>query len=284
MSGYFNSFPAVQYNGTYATDLTLRAKFIEASRKINLTFYPYTIKEGERPDQIAYYYYDDPSFSWLVFLSNDIIDPYFEWPMSNDIFGKHIKSKYGSVYDSQQKIVKYVTNWYNDDRVITASAYAILPKNIKKYWAPETSTNAKTYVRKRTDLIAATNVIQTLEVLDTSIFTVGERITYASGSNVAASAEVVKASGTTLIIKHITGTFSVNPSYHITTKAGEETTITTVIDTHYVIPTSEMLYWSSISAYDEEEQLNESRKTIMLVDKGLKTQVARELNTLLANV
>lgn len=283
MSGYFNSFPTVLYNGTYVTDLTLRAKFIEASRRINLTFYPYTIKEGERPDQIAYYYYEDPAFSWLVFLSNDIIDPYFEWPMSNDIFGKHIKNKYGSIYDSQQKIVKYVTNWYNDDRTITASAYANLPKNIKKYWAPETSTTAKTYARKRADLTSTTNTIQTLEVSNTSIFTVGERVTYASGSNVAASAEVVKASGNTLIIKHITGTFEANNSYHITTKAGDVTTIASVIDTHHVIPPSETLYWSSITAYDEEQQMNESRKTIMLVDKGLKTQVARELNTLLSN-
>lgn len=283
MSAYFNSFPAVFYNGTYATDITLRAKFIEAAKKINLTFYPYVIKEGERPDQIAYYYYDDPAFSWLVFLSNNIVDPYFEWPMSNDVFAKHVKSKYGSVYDCQQKITKYVVNWYDDDRTLTKAEYNGLPKNVKKYWALETATSANVYVRKRLDLTSTTNVIHTLEVGDASIFNVGDRITYVSGSTVIATAEVSLAAGTTLMVKHTTGPFEPNSSYDLTSPSGTMTKITALKHTHYVIPNGELLYWSSVSAFDEEQQLNESRKNIVLVDASLKTQVARELDTLLTN-
>jgi hypothetical protein len=283
MSAYFNSFPTVEYGGAFATDITLRAKFIEASKKINLTFYPYTIKEGERPDQVAYYYYDDPSFSWLVFLSNDIIDPYFEWPMSNDIFAKHINSKYGSVYDSQQKIVKYVTNWFEDDRTITKAAYDILPKNIKKYWTPETATSTRTYVRKRIDLVSSTNVIITMSVGDSSIFTIGERISYVSGSTLIASAQIASASNNTIMIKHVTGPFVANPAYDLVDSSGNTTKLTAVNNIHYVIPNGEQLYWTSVSAFDEEQTSNEARKNILLIDRGLKTQVEHELNTLLTN-
>ena len=49
----------------------------------------YAIKDGESPDTVAYNYYDDPSYAWLVLLSNNIIDPYFEWPLLALVLSRH---------------------------------------------------------------------------------------------------------------------------------------------------------------------------------------------------
>jgi hypothetical protein len=51
--------------------------------------------------QKAFNYYDDPAYAWLVLLSNNIIDPYFEWPLSVYDFNQFIKKKYGSIPAAQ---------------------------------------------------------------------------------------------------------------------------------------------------------------------------------------
>jgi len=283
MSTYFSSFPTVEYNGSYITNITLRAKFIEASKRINLTFYPYTIREGERPDQIAFYYYDDPAFSWLVFLSNNIMDPYFEWPMSNDVMNKFLAKKYGSVYDSQQTITGYTNNWFNDDREITAAAYRALSKQHKKYWAPANAANTnKTYVRKRLALTSNTNTIITLTVDDATGFVVGERVAYINGATINSVGEVTLASGTTLMVQHVTGNWAPLSNYNIVGNTSETSAVlVSKTATHNAIPSDEASYWSAVTAYDEELKLNESRKNIMLVDKELKAQVVREMQSLM---
>ena len=39
----------------------------------------YTLDEGDKPESVAYYYYDNPEYAWLVLMANDIVDPYTQW-------------------------------------------------------------------------------------------------------------------------------------------------------------------------------------------------------------
>jgi hypothetical protein len=55
---------------------------------------PYTIKGDDRPEDIAYYYYGDPQHVWLVNLSNKIINPYYDWPISSYDFDNMVINKY----------------------------------------------------------------------------------------------------------------------------------------------------------------------------------------------
>ena len=61
------------------------------------TFYNYHIQGDERPDHVAFNYYDDSSYAWLVLLANNILDPYWDWPLSGKLFFDFIKKKYGSL-------------------------------------------------------------------------------------------------------------------------------------------------------------------------------------------
>ena len=50
-------------------------------------------------------YYDDPQLVWLIFLANNILDPYYDWPLPQNQFGDFLISKYGTIAAAQAKIL-----------------------------------------------------------------------------------------------------------------------------------------------------------------------------------
>jgi hypothetical protein len=91
---YFDKFPDISYNNVLVKDITRRVNFLKETANNPYVFLPYTIKEGERAEDIAYHYYGDTNYAWLVYLSNNIIDPYNEWPMDAYTFNEYLISKY----------------------------------------------------------------------------------------------------------------------------------------------------------------------------------------------
>ena len=66
----------------------------------NLTFFEkYSIIGDERPDNVAFKFYNDETLDWIVLLSNNILNIQTEWPLSQESFDKIMLDKYGS-YDN----------------------------------------------------------------------------------------------------------------------------------------------------------------------------------------
>ena len=80
--GYFSDFAAIEYQGKIAKNLMQRPQIKTQILGNPNTFYDFTIKEDLRPDQVSYLYYDDPNLVWLIFLANNIVDPYYDWPLT----------------------------------------------------------------------------------------------------------------------------------------------------------------------------------------------------------
>ena len=105
MANYFKNIPTVGYdiNGTgknsfvNATNIMKRVKFKSSALEEISNYYPYYVKEGERPDIIANEQYRNVGYAYLILLVNEIQDPNFDWPLSSQIFEKFIINKYGSV-------------------------------------------------------------------------------------------------------------------------------------------------------------------------------------------
>ena len=105
MANYFRNLPKVGYdiNGTgkesflSVTNIMKRVKFKPSVLEDISNYYPYFVKEGERPDIIAHAQYGNIGYAYLIMLINDIQDPNFDWPLSSQIFEKYIINKYGSV-------------------------------------------------------------------------------------------------------------------------------------------------------------------------------------------
>lgn len=107
---YFSNFPKIKINNVLATNITLRAAFIERLKLNSSVFYPYVVKDGETADAIATWYYGAPNYDWMIYLANNIIDPHTEWPKSTIQFDEYIFKKYGSIQEAKSKIEFYRRN------------------------------------------------------------------------------------------------------------------------------------------------------------------------------
>ena len=113
MSYYFNNFPRISYdvkkNKQFqnVTNIMLRYKLTSAFKRRPLSYYTYTVQEGDRPDNVAFDLYGMSSYSWILLLINSIHDPDYEWPLSQRDFAAFLKAKYGSVPAAQSTIHEY---------------------------------------------------------------------------------------------------------------------------------------------------------------------------------
>lgn len=94
MSDYFKFFPKTQYSNRSVVNITRRTKILEDIAADPYIFLPYTVRNDDRPEHIAEYYYGDPGKVWLVYFANNIIDMYSQWPLSSDDFDQNFIKKY----------------------------------------------------------------------------------------------------------------------------------------------------------------------------------------------
>ena len=94
MPKYFKYFPIVSYGDHQLRDITRRVKFFDLFSNTPYVFLPYTITEDDRAEDIAYLYYGDSSYVWSIYLANIMIDPYYDWPMTQRNFERHVADKY----------------------------------------------------------------------------------------------------------------------------------------------------------------------------------------------
>jgi hypothetical protein len=123
---YFRNFPKVEYNGKSIVNITRRIKIMDEIRKNPLAYLSYFVKEEDRPENIAYYYYDDPYKVWLVYMSNDIIDPYSQWPLAQYDFEQTFIKKYAAQ-------AKATNSDYIGYRVIEWGQNTLITDNIVHY-------------------------------------------------------------------------------------------------------------------------------------------------------
>lgn len=109
---YFENFPTITYEGQRVKDITRRNSFSSWVASNPMLFMPYTVKEGQRPEDIAYHYYGSTDYTWLVYMSNNIIDPYHQWPMAEYDFNQYLIEKYGA---ESGRVGEEVVEWTKED-------------------------------------------------------------------------------------------------------------------------------------------------------------------------
>ena len=57
-------------------------------------FTKYSVEGDERPDQVAYDFYQDSGLDWLILTTNNIVHVRDEWPMSQQDFANYLNGKY----------------------------------------------------------------------------------------------------------------------------------------------------------------------------------------------
>mgnify|MGYP006093130751 FL=1 len=109
---YFENFPTIEYEGQQVKDITRRNSFTSFVTSNPMLYLPYTVKEGYKPEDVANAYYGSTDFTWLVCMSNNIIDPYHQWPMAESVFNAYLVEKYGEV---SGRVGDEVVEWTQED-------------------------------------------------------------------------------------------------------------------------------------------------------------------------
>jgi hypothetical protein len=115
MSEFFQHYPQISYDisGTKPTkvktviNLMEKAKLKGMVREDIVSYFPYSIREGERPDHVSEKMYGNVKYTWLIFLINNITDPIYDWPLGTREFGAYVKNKYGSLATAKNSIHQY---------------------------------------------------------------------------------------------------------------------------------------------------------------------------------
>lgn len=290
MDRYFQKFQTIVYNGAPARNLTQRVKVLDSVYNSPYVYYPYDIQPSERPDMLAERYYEDSYSSWLVYHANKIIDPYHDWYLDQQTFDDFIVKKYGSLQSAIEKILYFRNNWYTQTETISASVYETLTDGVQKYYEPVPINdvqvgNPNEYKRREVDWRVQTNYIVNYSVANGAGFTHDEIVRVSFNANTTGTGQVVFSNSSIVTLQHIVGnaiggTISVS-SFLKGTESGANTALTAVNVVANNIPAAEVTFWSPVSYYDYENEINERNRSIMVLDSTYTSLVSRELKNLL---
>jgi len=99
---YFSKFPKMVYdmknNGNYKLlpDILRRVKQRNAIKSGQFIFDTYDVPDGETPETIAYKWFGDAQLHWVILMTNNITDRYYQWPMNQPQFEAFITDKYSN--------------------------------------------------------------------------------------------------------------------------------------------------------------------------------------------
>ena len=99
---YFDRFPLMAYdvagneNYKLLPNILKRVKLRSGLRSGSYLFDSYDVQDGERPEDIAFKLYGDAELHWIVLMTNNITDRYYQWPLTQPQFQEHLTDKYGA--------------------------------------------------------------------------------------------------------------------------------------------------------------------------------------------
>jgi len=99
---YFSRFPLFAYdvkndnNYKLLPDILRRVKLRSLAKSGNMLFDKYDVKENEKPEDVAYKWFGDAELHWVILMTNNITDRYYEWPMNQVQFAEFLTDKYGA--------------------------------------------------------------------------------------------------------------------------------------------------------------------------------------------
>lgn len=290
---YFSKFNKIDYNDkNNVVDITERIVVTQNSLRNPYVFYPFDITDGSREDMIAYDKYNDSYLSWIVYLSNEIQDTYYDWYLTEEQFDDFLVIKYGSIQSSVDKVKYYQSDPTTSD-AISVSAYGVLSANQQQYYTANYNGGSFiiNYIRKPDILTSNTNKILNLSITGNSFYTNNEivDIKYQSTSN--GSGQVLYSNGTNLIIQHVFNDSFPHDSIVIDANSyvvGRESSCNTHITAcSFVannIPDEEFVFWKPVYYYDYEREKNEGNRTIRVIKSDFIPKIISDTKSLLKTV
>ena len=97
---YFKNFQKGFYdikgdgNEKLVTDLMTRVKVREKILNESMLYDKYDVPSGETPEVTSFKHFGSSQYHWVILLTNNITDRYYDWPLSEQDFETYITDKY----------------------------------------------------------------------------------------------------------------------------------------------------------------------------------------------
>ena len=97
---YFKRFPTIIYdmkndsNYKLLPDILRRVKQRNAIKSGQFVFDNYDVRDGEKPEDIAYKWFGDAELHWVILMTNNVKNRYYDWPMNSVQFQAFLEDKY----------------------------------------------------------------------------------------------------------------------------------------------------------------------------------------------
>ena len=125
----------------FVRNIWRRAEVLTEFKSQVTIFNEITVRDGERPEDIATAFYNNPFYNWTVLIANDVVDVYSQWPRSITQLQDFINQKYDNpqatkhhvtteVKDAKNNIIveagkvvasNYQVSYYNGTTTVTAT-------------------------------------------------------------------------------------------------------------------------------------------------------------------
>ena len=79
-------------------DITTRVVVRKWIQDRGSLFSKYRVQDGDTPEMTAYRLYGQTQYHWIVLLFNEIINSYYDWPLSRRDFEAFVSNKYVDPY------------------------------------------------------------------------------------------------------------------------------------------------------------------------------------------
>ena len=153
MSKYFSQLPDFEYvsrlpdakisDYIQVKNLFKKGKLREDIFQSVAIFEKYQIRGDDRPDNVAFNFYQDSNLDWLVLACNNVINIQSEWPLRQTDFDRYMLEKYGD-YDTLFNGAHH----YETTEIKDGNGIVVMPAGLRT-----DSTFAFSYTDSRSDTL-----------------------------------------------------------------------------------------------------------------------------------
>jgi len=99
---YFSKFPLIAYdiknneNYKLLPDILRRVKLRSTIKSGGMLFDTYDVKNGEKPEDIAFKWFGDAELHWIILMTNNVTDRYYGWPLNHVQLQDFLEDKYSN--------------------------------------------------------------------------------------------------------------------------------------------------------------------------------------------
>ena len=124
----------------FVKNIWRRAEILTEYKSQVTIFNEITVQDGERPEDVATAFYNNPFYNWTVLVANDIVDVYSQWPRSITQLQDFINQK----YDNPQATKHHVTTEVKDakDNIIVEAGKVVASNYQVSYYNGTTTVTA----------------------------------------------------------------------------------------------------------------------------------------------